>query len=76
MKKIIFCNFFKKKLKKQNFQIYPGKLGKRIYEEISEKAWKVWIKKQTILINEQKLNMFNVEDRKKLENYMKKFFFE
>jgi len=76
MKKIIFCNFFKKKLKKQNFQIYPGKIGKRIYEEISEKAWKVWIKKQTILINEQKLNMFNVEDRKKLENYMKKFFFE
>lgn len=75
MKKNIFCSFLKKESKKQTFQKYPGKLGKKIYDEISEEAWKIWIEKQTILINEEKLNMFNEKDRIKLEEHMEKFFF-
>ena len=35
-----------------------------------------WMKKQTMLINEKKLNMMNVDDRKLLEEEMIKFLFE
>ncbi|MDI5454456.1 oxidative damage protection protein, partial [Salmonella enterica subsp. enterica serovar Cerro] len=40
----------------QDFQLYPGELGKRIYNEISKDAWAQWQHKQTMLINEKKLN--------------------
>ncbi|QCI16200.1 oxidative damage protection protein [Buchnera aphidicola] len=75
MKRIIFCTFLKTKSEGQDFQEYPGELGKKIYNEISKQAWKKWLEKQTILINENKLNMSKLEDRKKIEKEMKLFLF-
>ena len=51
-------------------------MGKRIYNEISKIAWQEWLKKQTMLINENKFNMMNLEHRKKIETEMVKFLFE
>ncbi|WP_343192135.1 oxidative damage protection protein [Buchnera aphidicola (Formosaphis micheliae)] len=76
MNRIIFCTYLKEKSEGQDFQVYPGPLGKRIYNEISKIAWKKWISQQTILINEKKLNMFNVDDRIKLEKHMINFLFK
>jgi len=76
MNRIIFCTFLKKKSEGQDFQSYPGQLGKKIYDHISKEAWEQWLVKQTILINENNLNMFNSEDRKKIEKHMKFFLFK
>ncbi|CAL4325378.1 oxidative damage protection protein [Buchnera aphidicola] len=76
MSKKIFCSYFQKNKKKQNSQLYPGKLGKKIFDEISQCAWEKWIEKQTKIINEKKLNMFNINHRKKIEAYMLKFLFK
>ena len=56
-----------------DFQLYPGELGKRIFNSISKQAWGEWIKKQTMLVNEKKLNMMNAEHRKLLEEEMVNF---
>ncbi len=50
-----------------DFQLYPGELGKRIFDNISKEAWAEWQKKQVMLINEKKLNMMNLEHRQLLE---------
>ncbi|QCI24586.1 oxidative damage protection protein [Buchnera aphidicola (Muscaphis stroyani)] len=76
MNRLIFCVFLKKESEKQDFQPYPGELGKKIYNKISKIAWNKWISRQTILINEKKLNMFNQSDRKILETQMKLFLFK
>lgn len=73
--KIIYCTFLKKRAKKQAIQIYPGKLGKRIFEEISQIAWIQWQTRQTMLINDKKLSMNNFIDRKILEQEMINFLF-
>jgi Fe-S cluster biosynthesis and repair protein YggX len=70
MSRTIFCTFLQRDAEGQDFQLYPGELGKRIYNEISKEAWSQWQKKQTMLINEKKLNMMNVEHRKLLEQEM------
>lgn len=57
------------------FQPYPGELGKRIYENISQQAWQKWLALQTMLINENRLSPINPEHRKYLEGEMEKFFF-
>ncbi|MXP49726.1 oxidative damage protection protein [Pantoea sp. Eser] len=76
MSRTIFCTFLQRDAEGQDFQLYPGELGKRIYNEISKEAWQKWMAKQTMLINEKKLNMMNPEDRKVLEKEMINFLFE
>ncbi|CAL4324548.1 oxidative damage protection protein [Buchnera aphidicola] len=76
MKRKIYCFFYKQKMQGLNFKLYPGKIGDKIYQKISQKAWNQWIKKQTILINEQKLNMLNKKDQKILEKKMIQFLFK
>jgi len=76
MSRTIFCTYLKQDAEGQDFQLYPGELGKRIFQEISKPAWQQWMTKQTMLINEQKLNMMNPEHRKIIEQEMVSFLFE
>jgi len=54
---------------------YPGELGKKIFESVSKEAWQMWIKQQTMLINENRLSVVDPKARKFLEEEMGKFFF-
>lgn len=72
---IIFCKYFNKKKTGLLYPVYPGKIGKKIYNHISKDAWNLWIQKQTKIINEKKLNMFLEKDRKFLCQEMEKFLF-
>ena len=76
MARTVNCVYLNKEADGLDFQLYPGELGKRIFDNISKEAWGLWQKKQTMLINEKKLNMMNVDDRKFLEEQMTSFLFE
>ena len=76
MVRTVFCEYLKQDAEGLDFQLYPGELGKRIFNSISKQAWGEWIKKQTMLVNEKKLNMMNAEHRKLLEEEMVNFLFE
>jgi Fe-S cluster biosynthesis and repair protein YggX len=54
---------------------YPGALGKRIFDNVSAEAWQLWLKHQTMLINEYRLTPFEPKSRQFLETEMEKFFF-
>ena len=54
---------------------YPGPLGQRIYNEVSQEAWAGWVRHQTMLINEYRLTPVDPKARKLLEGEMEKFFF-
>jgi Fe-S cluster biosynthesis and repair protein YggX len=76
MSRTVFCAHLNKEADGLDFQLYPGDLGKRIYDNISKEAWALWQHKQTMLINEKKLNMMDTEHRKLLETEMVNFLFE
>ncbi len=76
MARIVNCVYLNKQAEGLDFQLYPGEIGKRIFDSISKEAWGVWQKKQTMLINENKLNMMNAEDRRFIEKNMVEFLFE
>ncbi len=76
MSRTIFCTYLQRDAEGQDFQLYPGELGKRIYNEISKEAWQQWMSKQTMLINEKKLNMMNLEHRQLLEKEMVSYLFD
>ena len=54
---------------------YPGELGQRIYENVSKEAWQLWLRQQTMLINENRISLADPRARKFLEQEMEKFFF-
>lgn len=75
MSRTIFCTFLKQEAEGQDFQLYPGELGSRIFNQISKSAWQQWMSKQTMLINEKKLSMMDLAHRKILEQEMVNFLF-
>ncbi len=54
---------------------YPGPLGQRIFEQVSQEAWAGWVRHQTMLINEYRLTPVDPKARKFLEAEMEKYFF-
>ncbi len=76
MSRTVNCVFLNKEAEGLDFPLYPGDLGKRIFDYISKEAWAQWQHKQTMLINEKKLNMMDPEHRKLLETEMVSFLFE
>lgn len=75
MSRTVHCQIFDEELPGLEFQTYPGELGKRIFENISAKAWQAWLNHQTMLINEHRLSPINPEHRSFLEAEMEKYFF-
>ena len=67
MARMVFCERLKQEAEGLDFQLYPGELGKRIFDSISKQAWAEWMKK---------LNMMNADHRKLLEQEMVAFLFE
>jgi Fe-S cluster biosynthesis and repair protein YggX len=53
----------------------PGALGRRIYDNVSKDAWAQWVRHQTMLINENRLNLMDPRARQYLTEQMEKHFF-
>lgn len=75
MNKKVHCQLLDQELDSLGYQPYPGELGKRIFENISQQAWQQWQALQTMLINEHRLSPLNPEHRAYLEAEMEKYFF-
>lgn len=75
MTRSVQCVHLKKEAEGLNFLPYPGELGKRIYDGVSKEAWQLWLKHQTMLVNENRLNLADLRARQYLARQMEKFFF-
>jgi Fe-S cluster biosynthesis and repair protein YggX len=54
---------------------FPGELGKRIFDNVSEEAWRQWQSQLTIMINHYGLNLLDPATRQMLDEQMEEFFF-
>jgi Fe-S cluster biosynthesis and repair protein YggX len=54
---------------------YPGALGKRIWENVSKEAWQQWLRHQTMLLNENRLNLADPKARQYLAEQTEQHFF-
>ena len=75
MSHVVFCVKLQKEAEGLERPPYPGKLGERLYNEVSKEAWRAWLKHQTLLINENRLNMTDLKSRQFLAAEMEKYFF-
>ncbi len=54
---------------------FPGELGQRIYENVSQQAWDLWVEQQMLIINHYNLVLASPEHRRFLIQQMEYFFF-
>ena len=75
MARMVKCVKLGREAEGLDFPPYPGELGKRIYNEISKEAWALWLKHQTMLVNENRLNLADQRARQYLARQMEQFLF-
>ncbi len=75
MTRTVQCVYLKKEAPGMAYSVYPGELGNRIYASVSQEAFELWKKHQTMLVNENRLNLADARARQYLARQMEQFFF-
>ncbi|MEF9996613.1 MAG: oxidative damage protection protein [Burkholderiaceae bacterium] len=75
MARMVQCVKLGREAEGLDFPPVPGDLGKKLWENVSKEAWAGWIKQQTMLVNENRLNLADARARKYLATQMEKHFF-
>jgi Fe-S cluster biosynthesis and repair protein YggX len=72
--RLVKCTKFGEELPGLAKPPFPGELGKRIFDSVSDKAWSAWRNDMQIkVLNEYRLNMGDPKDHKVLMQQMLKF---
>ncbi|MCB6182832.1 oxidative damage protection protein [Leeia sp. TBRC 13508] len=75
MARTVFCVKLGKEADGLDFPPIPGALGKRVFENVSKEAWQAWVRHQTMLINENRLNLADSRARQYLTAQLEAYFF-
>ena len=75
MSKTVNCIKLGRELESMEFAPLPGELGQKILNSVSKEAWAAWLKQQTIIINENRLNLADESARKYLRQQLEYYFF-
>ena len=75
MSRLVHCVKLQREAPGLDFPPAPGDLGRRIFEGVSKEAWADWLKHQTMLVNEYRLNLSDARARKYLMQQMEAHFF-
>jgi Fe-S cluster biosynthesis and repair protein YggX len=75
MSRTVHCVKLGREAEGLDFAPLPGELGKKLYESVSKEAWSAWVRHQTMLINENRLNLADPAARKYLSQQLENYFF-
>ena len=75
MARTVHCVKLGREAEGLDFPPYPGELGQRLWQHVSKEAWQGWLRYQTMLVNENRLNLADPAARKYLAEQMERHFF-
>lgn len=75
MNQTVFCCQLKEEAEGLLKPPFPGELGEKIFQNVSKRAWNMWLSHQTMLINEYRLNLLDPKSRDFLKEELNKYFF-
>jgi Fe-S cluster biosynthesis and repair protein YggX len=73
--RMVHCVKFDKDMPGLERVPWKGELGKRVYENVSKDAWKLWLEFSKMVMNEYRLNPLDPNSQKIMEEQMEQFFF-
>ncbi len=72
---LVKCVKLQKELPGLDEPPWSGELGQRIYDNVSQEAWQLWLRHLTMLINEYRLTPATKEAQEFIAEQMEQFFF-
>ena len=75
MARTVFCAKLQQDLPGLDEAPWPGDLGKRIYDNVSAQAWKMWEDRMKMILNEYRLMPWQKEAQELIAKHMEDFFF-
>ncbi|BCL76751.1 putative Fe(2+)-trafficking protein [Jeongeupia sp. HS-3] len=75
MSRMVHCVKLGREAEGLDFPPLPGEMGKKLYDNVSKEAWAAWVKHQTMLINENRLNLADPKARQYLQQQLQNYFF-
>jgi Fe-S cluster biosynthesis and repair protein YggX len=75
MSRSVFCVKLKQDLPGLDEPPFDTELGKRVYEQVSQKAWSMWVEHCKMLLNEYRLNPSRREDQEVIVKQLEQYFF-
>ncbi|WP_124949719.1 oxidative damage protection protein [Sulfuriferula thiophila] len=75
MARMVNCIKLGREAEGLDFPPLPGEMGQRLYANVSKEAWAGWLRQQTMLVNENRLNLADIKARKYLMEQVEKYFF-
>lgn len=73
MTRKVMCRKLKQELDGMAFPPFPGPRGQELFDTVSKEVWMQWLRHQTMLINENHLNVMDPQARKFLDEQLEKF---
>ncbi len=71
----VFCVKFQKEMPGLDEPPFDSELGQRIYENVSQEAWRLWGDYCKMVLNEYRLNPASPADQQVLLQHMENYFF-
>ncbi len=73
-KRLVKCVKLQRELPGLDEPPFDGELGQKIYENVSEAAWKMWQEHLKMVINEYRLNPANKEAQQIIIQHLEEYF--
>jgi Fe-S cluster biosynthesis and repair protein YggX len=73
--RMVDCVKLKKRLPGLDAPPWPGPLGQRIYDNVSAEAWKLWVDRMKMILNEYRLLPWQKEAQELIARQMEDFLF-
>jgi len=74
-KRMVKCVKFQREMAGLDEPPFDGPLGQRVYENVSQEAWKLWQEHCKMILNEYRLNPAQKEAQEIIVKHMEDFFF-
>ena len=75
MTRMVYCVKLRQELPGLTRAPYPGELGQRVYDNVSQEGWNLWLQHMTLVINHYGLNLADPRATELLRKEMEAFFF-
>jgi len=73
--RIVHCVKLHRELPALQAPPWPGALGQRIFEHVSQEAWTMWEEQMKMILNEYRLLPFQKEAQQLVAKHMEEYFF-
>ncbi len=75
MPRMVKCVKLGKELPGMMYKPFLNELGQRIYDGVSQEAWKMWLEFSKMIVNEYRIDLASAEGQKRMLEQAERYFF-